>query len=229
MEFLDQIDALAHSVRKASRWHRTQEPFASVLTDLTKTATPDYAFEIHCIATILDMVAQQGYVVVMIPSAEGDNVYSLPKKAALKSRFSRFEIWDHEQTNCLVQICCGTEITGLAGEPKAPDISFQKGDSPLSPNSTHVYFVHDTKFVEGGDCSKKISSMQFATASQMIRDLSLARALDGFPDFGLPLELCSNCILTNGLAHKDNISYHQLNFIRCVTCFPPLNEAKIIG
>lgn len=225
MSKLDIIRKYAETLSKASKWSNSEEAIINIDKAENEERKKEYIYEFYCILKILiDLSSNYN---LEIQNNSKNNVF--PKAPAAKKNYPFFVAKDKISGKVLFQICMGVDISGLADETSAPDISFQHSETNLTPTYKDVIMIFDAKFKH--KLTAKVSDTEFYKVHGMIVNLSCQDAEKKSKSiiFDKLSGLNGNCLLSNGNAFKTNPQHHKLFRLKEVVHFDEGKQFKVIG
>jgi hypothetical protein len=212
---------------EASKWRSSNQTIAKVHLKQKKSNGEDYIYEFYCyIRVICDLICNYNIEFV---DGRGRFQYAFPQAPSPKEGKPYFVAKDKNSSEIKFQICAGTEIATTFQRSPAPDISFQKPESPENPTFENVLMIFDAKFNRSNSDKDKVGLNQLYYVSGMIRDLRIENAFLADIMFDELSELKGNCILTNGEACNTDFEYHRSHNLKEVEKFDANKTFNVIG
>jgi hypothetical protein len=224
---LNQINVYAGALKRASRWHKSQESIAKVSLKQGEKNGGDYIYEFYCYIRILsDLI--HNYDLVFKPG-KSPNRYYFPQAPANKAGWPYFLLLDRTTKEEKYQVCPGTHVNTRYDTKRHPDISFQKAGTSGDPQVDDVLLIMDSKFNRSDSEKNKVAKTQLSDVSIMIQDLEVEDASKEDIKFHDLAAFKGNCLLTNRGAHSTNAAYNKRYNIIEVEHFSVGTSFKIIG
>lgn len=154
-----------------------------------------FLFELKILYTVLARLAADGWQVWV--ERKGARIHFV-RRPMPKAEASHFLI---ERAGAQYQFVHGTQVEDIVGEPRAPDITLQKGNASENPKWGDVIAMWDAKLrgTTSAPSDKRVDDKEFARFVQVMELLHVPNVHDSDVPFAeLPACIEVSGIITNG-------------------------------
>lgn len=227
-EILSSVNNYRDNLRKASKWHKSEESIAYVVTaDRKKGKRKEHfsVYEFFCYIAIVHDLLTNYELKFIKGDGRGDEAYKFPQAAANKKGAPRFDAF-YNGTR-VFQICAGTLVNGIyKSENEHPDISFQIDAANDDPQKEDLIIILDAKYQDNFE-SRLSKTQAQGFAFKVNRQFQLSSPPQMIINFDRLKDLFANCLVTNAQAHSSVDDMLIGEKIREVTNFYPNKTMQI--